>query len=89
MGRRPVRGNAPAKSITPGNTCSPRRRSTSPAEARGQTADGGDFAAGNADIALALAVVIDHGRAAQQEIECLSHSRIAGLVSTGIAPYVS
>ena len=48
-------------SITPGRMCRPLQSITSAAEACAERADRGDAAVGDADVAHALAVLIDHG----------------------------
>jgi len=60
-------------SITPGSTCRPWQSTTS-AAATPTSADASDAAAGDRDVAHALAVVIDDGRALEDQIEGCGHA---------------
>ena len=44
-----------------------------------EIADFGDFAVGDADVALALAVLVDDGRAGENAIEDARHARVPSL----------
>ena len=66
-------------SITPGRMCRPRQSTRLRGGGPGQFAECGDPPAGDAEIASALAVVIDDGAALQDQIEALGHSNIPPL----------